>query len=68
MKLVTKSVLNQRKEGNSTATIIQTIPKGTRVEWYGYVTECNGTLWYLVDYKNHLGFCSSKYLNVSRET
>ena len=62
MRLTTTANLNQRKGASTDASIIQTIPKGKTVEWYGY-SFCGDTVeWKLVEYNGKLGFCSSKYL------
>jgi len=62
VKLKTTTSLNQRKGAGTDHTVIQTIPKGTTVNWYGY-SFCGGSVeWKLVEYNGKLGFCSSKYL------
>ena len=57
--------LNMRKSP-STGTVIVQIPKGSKVQNYGYYTSVSGTKWLYVQYtkssKTYTGFCSSKYL------
>lgn len=42
--------------------IITVIPKGDKVQCYGYYNMVGGTKWYLVAYKSYTGYVSSKYL------
>lgn len=58
----TTASLNQRKGATTDDKIIQVIPKGKTVSWYGYSFITNGTEWKLVEYNGKMGFCSSHYL------
>lgn len=46
--------------------VLTTIPKGTKVQCYGYYTKYNGVKWLYVQFiyngVKYTGFCSSKYL------
>lgn len=58
----TTANLNQRKGAGTEHDIVQNIPTGKKVKWYGY-SFCGGSVeWKLVEYNGKLGFCSSKYL------
>ena len=61
---VTTSKLNLRTKPGvlNDETLILTMPKGSKVICYGYYTLVDGVKWYLVVYKDTVGFCSSKYL------
>lgn len=62
MKLKTTASLNQRKGAGTDHSVIQTIPKGASVNWYGYSFLGGSVEWKLVEYTGKLGFCSAKYL------
>lgn len=61
---VTTSKLNLRTKPGvlNDETLMLTIPKNDKVVCYGYYTLVDGVKWYLVVYKDTVGFCSSKYL------
>lgn len=61
----TTSELNMRyKAGVLTSdNIVCVIPKGDKVQCYGYYTLVGGTKWYLVTYGAITGFVSSQYLS-----
>ena len=63
---VTASALNVRHGAGTSKKIMVTIPKGTRVQCYGYFTNYLGTNWLCIQftYKNvtYTGFASAKYL------
>lgn len=63
---VTASALNVRDGAGTGKEIMVTIPKGTRVECYGYFTTVSGVRWLYIQftYKNvtYTGFASSNYL------
>ena len=61
---VTTTGLNLRTKPGvlNDKTLILTMPKGSKVVCYGYYTLVDGIKWYLVVYKDTVGFCSSKYL------
>lgn len=61
-KFKTTTSLNQRYGAGTDYPIIQTVPKGKSVNWYGYSFIVGDTEWKLVEYNGKLGFCSSKYL------
>lgn len=50
--------LNLRTGASTSKTVITVIPKGAKVNCYGYYT--GG--WYYVQYGNHTGFCSKDWL------
>lgn len=41
---------------------ILVMPKGAKVRCYGYYNKVLKTKWYLVEYGDYVGYCSSKYL------
>ncbi|MCM1161514.1 MAG: SH3 domain-containing protein [Roseburia sp.] len=43
-------------------TIVAKMPKGAKIQCYGYYTEVNSVRWYYVVYDGQDGFASSKYL------
>lgn len=61
---VTKVNLNLRYGAGTTNSKIITIPKGKKVKCYGYYNKSLGVKWYLVEYGDYVGYCSSasKYL------
>lgn len=65
---VTASALNMRTRAGTTlqgkaVPIIKSLPKGTRVNCYGYYTQNGATIWlYVKDNTGAVGFCSKKYL------
>jgi hypothetical protein len=63
---VTASALNVRSGAGAGKAKLTTIPKGTKVQCYGYYTALGGVKWLLVqfDYKGteYTGFVSSKYV------
>lgn len=63
---VTTANLNMRNGAGTGKSVMVTLPKGTKVQNYGYYTSYNGTKWLYVQvtYKNikYTGFCSSEYL------
>lgn len=63
----TTSSLNLRIGAGMSKAIITVIPKGGKVNCYGYYTDSDGLRWYCVTYKDnsgvmHTGFVSSKYV------
>jgi uncharacterized protein YgiM (DUF1202 family) len=62
VKVTSKSNLNLRKEPNTTALVLTSLPNGTKVE---VIEELDG--WYKVTYKGHTGYISSKYVRVVEE-
>ena len=63
---VTASWLNVRHGAGTTKKIMVTIPKGTKVNCYGYYTEWNNTMWLCVQFvykgTKYTGYASAKYL------
>lgn len=63
---VTASALNVRSGAGVGKALLTTIPKGTKVQCYGYYTAVGAVKWLLVqfDYKGteYTGFLSSKYV------
>ena len=59
---VTASALNLRAGANTSKNIIETMPKGTKVQCYGYYTETKGVKWLYIAHGNATGYASSKYL------
>ena len=59
--------LNVRDGAGTSAKILVTIPKGTKVRCYGYYTNNYGTKWlyvqFVYDNVTYTGFASSKYLS-----
>ena len=58
----TTSALNLRTGAGTDKKKLCVIPKGEKVECYGYYTRLDGVNWYLVKYKTYTGFVSNKYL------
>lgn len=63
----TTASLNMRAGAGTSKTILTVVPKGDKVNCYGYYTSVNGTRWYYITYKNSkgisfTGFVSSDYL------
>lgn len=55
--------LRMRAGANTSKTIINTFPKGTKVKCYGYYTkESDGTVWLLCACNGYTGFMSKAYL------
>ena len=66
-RYTTTSKLNLRSGSNMEKTIIQVMPKGAKVDCYGYYTKnSDDSVWMLVAYKQnnktYTGFCSKNYL------
>ena len=62
VKFKTTTSLNQRKGAGTDNPIIQIIPEGATVKWYGYSFLGFDAEWKLVEYNGKMGFCSSNYL------
>ena len=64
---VTKTNLNLRYGAGTINEKIITMPKGAKIRCYGYYNKHLGTNWYLVEYGDYVGYCSSssKYLKKS---
>lgn len=58
----TTSDLNLRAGAGKDKTSLTIMPKGAKVQCYGYFTDVSGTKWLYVAYGNLTGFCSSGYL------
>ena len=62
----TTANLNVRKGAGTSKAKIVTIPKGTKVNCYGYYTAVNGVKWLYIQFKyknvQYTGFASSDYL------
>ena len=56
------TALNLRRGAGTGYKIVTVLPKGAKVQNYGYYTLYNGTKWLFVKYGNYTGFCSSAYL------
>lgn len=66
-RYTTTSKLNLRCGANMDKTVLVTMPKGAKVDCYGYYTKNeDDTVWMLVSYKTnnktYTGFCSKNYL------
>ena len=66
-RYITTSKLNLRNGANMEKTIIEVMPKGSKVDCYGYYTKYkDDSVWLLVAYKKnnktYTGFCSKNYL------
>lgn len=63
---VTASALNVRHGAGTTKKKMVAIPKGTKVQCYGYYTMVSKTKWYYIQFTyngvKYTGFASSKYL------
>lgn len=59
---VTASSLNLRNTAGD-GTIITAMPRGSKVQNYGYYTVVSGTKWLYVVYSGKTGFCSAQYLH-----
>ena len=57
----TTTALNLRAGAGTNKKIQCVIPKGGKVDCYGYYSTFNGVKWYLVTYGKYTGFASSKY-------
>ena len=58
-----RSGLNMRKNAGKQYDIITTLPKGTKVVWYGYYNKDNtGIKWYLVKSGKFTGYCMNTFL------
>lgn len=51
-----------RSGAGSNKTILAKMPKGAKVQCYGYYTAVSGVKWYYVTYNGKTGFASGKYL------
>lgn len=58
----TSGVVNMRAGAGIHKTIICVVPKGVKVQCYGYYTTYAGAKWYYVTYGNKAGFIHSSYL------
>lgn len=66
-RYTTTSKLNLRTGAKMDKTVLVVMPKGVKVDCYGYYTKnSDGSVWMLVNYKSgsktYTGFCSKKYL------
>lgn len=59
---MTTANLNMRTGAGTDKPIMLTIPKGSKVQHYGYYTAVNGVKWLYVIYNGVTGFCSYNYL------
>lgn len=62
-KVTASSGLNLRSGAGTNFAVKCTIPKGDKVNCYGYYTTVGSTKWYYVAYKTYTGFVSSTYLS-----
>lgn len=61
--VVTTADLKLRTGANTKYDVLASIPKGEKVQCYGYYTkESDGTVWLYVVYKGQTGFASKRYL------
>lgn len=51
-----------RSGAGTNKTVLASMPKGSKVQNYGYYSTSNGTKWLYVVYNGIVGFCSSIYL------
>lgn len=51
-----------RSGAGASKSVIAKMPKGAKVQCYGYYTAVSGVKWYYVTYNGETGFASSKYL------
>lgn len=58
----TTTNLNLRTGAGKSKTSLAVMPKGAKVQCYGYYTDVNGIKWLYVAYGSLTGFCSSGYL------
>ena len=65
-KVTASSGLNVRSGAGTSKSKLVVIPKGTKVNNYGYYTTVSGVKWMLVQFtynnKKYTGFCSKEYL------
>jgi uncharacterized protein YgiM (DUF1202 family) len=66
-RYTTTSKLNLRTGAKMDKTVLVVMPKGVKVDCYGYYTKnSDDSVWMLVTYKQnnktYTGFCSKKYL------
>ena len=54
----TKTALNMRAGASKANRVITVLPKGAKVQCYGYYTND----WYYVTYQGNTGFCMNAYL------
>lgn len=59
---ITTANLHLRIGAGTSKTSLAVMPKGAKVQCYGYYTTVSGTKWLYVAYGNMTGFCSIKYL------
>lgn len=59
---VTASALYLRAGAGTNKDILAAMPRGAKVQCYGYYTSVSGTKWLYVVYNGITGFASSKYL------
>ena len=59
---VTASALNLRAGAGTKKKILEEMPKGTKVQCYGYYTSVFGTKWLYIVHDGQTGFASEKYL------
>lgn len=60
---VTTADLKLRSGANTKYDVLASMPKGEKVQCYGYYTkESDGTVWLYVVYKGQTGFASKRYL------
>ncbi len=59
---VTASALYMRLGASTMKSAITKIKRNEIVQCHGYYTAYNGVKWYLVQYKEFTGYCSSEYL------
>ncbi len=59
---VTASKLNMRSGAGTGKTIVDILPKGTKVQCYGFYNTAGGVKWLYVKYGEKVGYCSAEYL------
>lgn len=57
-----KDPLTMRTDAGTDKVQITTIPKGAKVQCYGYYNKSGSTKWLLVQYNKQTGYCCSSYL------
>ena len=63
LSVTARSGLNMRKNAGKQYDIITTLPKGTKVMWYGYYNkDITGIKWYLVKAGKNTGYCMNTFL------